>query len=161
MKIVDEKSAGREIVISRVFDAPRELVFRAWTDPVHVARWWGPQGFTNPVCEWPAQPGGKIHVVMRAPHGTDYPMAGEIREVLAPERIILTTGALDARGQLMFEFLHTVDFVAQGKRTVLTVRSRLIRSSPDADQYTNGFKAGMTQSLERLAEHLEGNFARL
>jgi uncharacterized protein YndB with AHSA1/START domain len=141
-----------EIVISRVFDAPRELVFQAWTDPVHLAQWWGPRGFTNPVCEWSARPGAKVHVVMRAPNGTDYPMAGAFREVVAPEKLVFTTGALDAAGQLMFEFLHILEFVAQGDKTKLTLRSRLVATTPGSERYTNGFKAGMSQSWEKLAE---------
>ncbi|HXP75753.1 MAG TPA: SRPBCC domain-containing protein, partial [Stellaceae bacterium] len=57
----------RTVVITRVFDAPRTLVFKAWTDAAHLARWWGPKGFTNPVCEVDARPGGGLRIVMRAP----------------------------------------------------------------------------------------------
>ena len=79
-----EKSriSDREILITRTFDAPRELVFRAWTESSLLARWWGPRGFTNPVCEWDARPGGKIYIVMRAPHGAEFPMGGEVREIV-------------------------------------------------------------------------------
>jgi uncharacterized protein YndB with AHSA1/START domain len=103
-----EDYLGQEFVITREFDAPRELVFKAWTDAKYLAQWWGPRGFTNPVCEWDARPGKAIRVVMRAPNGTDYPMAGEFREVVAPERLVFTSGALDEKGKLLFEFLHTV-----------------------------------------------------
>src|SRR5580658_1247711 len=90
-----EDYTGREFTFTREYDAPRELVFRAWTDPRHVAQWWGPGGFTNPVCEWDARPGNAIHVVMRAPDGTEHGMGGEFREVVAPERLVFTAGALD------------------------------------------------------------------
>src|SRR5665213_1489963 len=86
---------GQEFVITRALAAPRDLVFKAWTDAQHIAQWWGPRGFTNPVCEWKARPGQAIHVVMRAPNGTDYPMGGEFREIVAPERMVFTSGALD------------------------------------------------------------------
>jgi len=152
-KIVEDY-AGREFVITREFDAPRELVFKAWTDPKHLAQWWGPRGFTNPVCEWNAQPGNAIHVVMRAPNGTDYPMGGEFREIVAPERLVFTSGALDERGNFLFEFLHAVAFVERSGKTVLTIRSRVIKTTAGANKYIGGFEAGMTQSLERLAEHL-------
>jgi uncharacterized protein YndB with AHSA1/START domain len=145
---------GQEFVITREFDAPRELVWKAWTDPKHLAQWWGPKGFTNPVCEWDARPGKTIHVVMRAPNGTDYPMGGEFREIVAPERLVFTSGALDGKGKLLFEFLHTVTFVERKSRTTLTVRSRVLNTTADANQYIGGFEAGMTQSLERLAAHL-------
>src|SRR5277367_3819372 len=75
---VTEDYEGREFIITREFAAPRKLVFQAWTDPKHLAQWWGPRGFTNPVCEWDVRPGGKIYDVMRGPNGTDYPLGGGI-----------------------------------------------------------------------------------
>jgi uncharacterized protein YndB with AHSA1/START domain len=152
-----EDYAGREFVITREFDAPRELVFKAWTDSKHLAQWWGPRGFTNPVCEWDARPGHAIHVVMRAPNGADYPMGGEFREIVAPERLVFTSGALDEKGDLLFEFLHIVTFVERGGKTMLTILSRVVKTTAEANKYIGGFEAGMTQSLVRLAEHLATN----
>jgi uncharacterized protein YndB with AHSA1/START domain len=149
---VTEDYAGREFVIPREFDAPRELVFQAWTDPKHLAQWWGPKGFTNPVCEWDARPGNAIHVVMRAPDGTEYPMGGEFREIVAPERLVFTSGAMDEKGNLLFEFLHTVTFIERKGKTALTIRSCVLKTTAEANKYIGGFEAGMTQSLERLAE---------
>jgi uncharacterized protein YndB with AHSA1/START domain len=145
---------GREFTITREFDAPRELVFKAWTDSNQVAQWWGPRGFTNPVCEWDPRPGSAIHVVMRAPNGTDYPMGGEFREIVAPERLVFTSGALDEKGNLLFEFLHTVTFIERSGKTKLTIQSRVVKTTAEANKYIGGFEAGMTQSLGRLAEHL-------
>jgi len=147
-----EDFTGREFIFKREFDAPRELVYRAWTDPKHLARWWGPRGFTNPVCKWDARPGNAIHVVMRAPNGADYPMGGEFLEVSAPDRLVFTAGALDEKGRMMFEFLHTVTFEEWNGKTRLTVRSRVAKTSAEANKFIGGFDAGMTQSLERLAE---------
>ncbi len=147
--------AKQEFLITRVFDAPRKLVFQAWTEPTHLAQWWGPRNFTNPVCELDLRPGGAIRVVMRAPNGVNYPMGGHFREIVAPERLVLTTGALDEKGKLLFEFLHTLSFVEQKGKTTLTVHSRVISKTADADKYIGGFEAGMTQSLERLASLLE------
>jgi uncharacterized protein YndB with AHSA1/START domain len=148
----------REFVITRSFDAPRDLVFKAWTDPKHVQKWWGPRGFTNPVCEWNARPGNAIHVVMRAPNGVDYPMAGEFREIVEPQRLVFTSGALDEKGKLLFEFLHDVTFVEKGGKTTLTIRSRVIKTTDEANKYIGGFEAGMTQSLEKLAEELTNTY---
>lgn len=153
-------AATDEIVITRVFDAPRELVFEAWTNPGHLAHWWGPVGFTNPVCNWDVRAGGKIDHVMRGPDGTDYPMGGEIFEVTPPARLVLNTGARDPQGALMFEFRHVVTFDAQDGKTLLTIRSRLTRASAGSDKYTSGYRAGMTQSLERLAGLVEGTTDR-
>jgi uncharacterized protein YndB with AHSA1/START domain len=146
---------GQEFTITREFAAPRELVFQTWIDAKHVAQWWSPKGFTNPVCEWDARPGGDIYVVMQAPNGVRYPMGGQFREVIAPERLVLTTGALDEQRNLMFELLHTVTFVEQNGQTTLTIRSRVIKTSPGAGKYIGGFEAGMSQSLERLAGRID------
>jgi uncharacterized protein YndB with AHSA1/START domain len=144
---------GKEFVITREYAAPREMVWRACTEAKHLAQWWGPRGFTAPVCEWDAKPGNKIYVVMRAPNGTRYPMGGEFLEVVPPEKLVTTTGALDEKGNLMFEFHHTLTLAEQPDgKTKLTMRSRLANVFvPDAAKYVSGFEAGMTQSLERLA----------
>src|ERR1700678_1250094 len=82
---------GRELVLTRTFDAPRSLVFKAWIDPKHLAQWWGPKGFTNPVCDMDVRPGGAIRIVMRAPDDApaqfrgDHPMTGVFREIVEPE----------------------------------------------------------------------------
>ena len=79
-----ENAGKREVVITRVFDAPRALVFKAWTDPKHIARWWGPMGFTNPICELDARVGGAWRIVMRSPTGIEYPCGGVYREIVRP-----------------------------------------------------------------------------
>ena len=147
-------SEEQELVLTRVFDAPREVVFKAWTDPKRVARWWGPQGFTNPVCELDARPGGAIRIHMRGPDGTVYPMTGVYQEVVEPERIVFTSAALDEKGHPMFEVLTTVTFAEQGGKTKQILRARVIRRTAQAAPYLAGMEAGWTQSLERLAESL-------
>jgi len=149
-----DNCVGKEFTIAREFAAPRELVWRACTDPNHLAQWWGPKGFSNPVCEWDARPGGKIHVVMRGPDGTDYPMGGEVREVVAPEKLVTVTGALDEQGKFLFEILHTMTLAERNGKTTLTMHSRVISATPNAGRYIGGFEMGMTLSLERLSEHL-------
>ena len=153
--VKSESLVGREFIITREYDAPRELVWQACTEARHLARWWGPRGFSAPVCQWDARPGNKIHVVMRAPNGTDYPMGGEFHEVAPPERLVTTTGALDAEGRLLFEIRHTLTLAERHGRTKLTMHSRVVRTTPGAGQYIGGFEAGMTQSLERLADVLK------
>jgi len=149
-----EDFTGRKFVITREFDAPRELVFKAWTDPKHLAQWWGPRGFTNPVCEWDARPGREIYVVMRAPNGARYPMGGEFREVVAPEKLVFTSGALDKKSEMLFEFLHTATFAEENGKTKLTLHSHVTKTTDEANKYIGGFEAGMTQSLEKLVEFL-------
>ena len=83
----------RELTLTRILDAPRELVFKLWTEPHHLAQWWGPHGFTNPVCELDARAGGAIRVHMRAPDGTTFPMGGAFEEIVPPKRLVFTTSA--------------------------------------------------------------------
>src|SRR5437868_2842338 len=77
-------SAEHDFVITRVFDAPRSLVFKAWTDPQHMAQWWGPHGFTIPVCEMDVRPDGAYRIVMRGADGVDYPLKGVYHEIAEP-----------------------------------------------------------------------------
>ena len=144
----------RELVLTRVFDAPRELVFKAWTDPKQVAQWWGPHGFTNPVCDLDVRPGGAIRIHMRGPDGTVYPLTGVYQEVVEPERLVFTSAALDADGNPMFEVLTTVTFAEQGGKTKQIMRARVINTTAQAAPYIAGMEQGWTQSLERLAESL-------
>ncbi|MGB9123853.1 MAG: SRPBCC domain-containing protein, partial [Candidatus Angelobacter sp.] len=76
----------QSLVITRIFDAPPDVVFKAWTDPKQMAQWWGPKNFTNPVCELDVRPGGAWRIVMRAPDGMEYISAGVYSEVVKPER---------------------------------------------------------------------------
>ena len=144
----------QELVLTRVFDAPRELVFKVWTDPKHVARWWGPHRFTNPVCELDLRPGGAILIHMRGPDGTVYPMTGTYQEIVRPERLVFTSAALDANGNPMFEILTTVTFAEEGGKTKQILRARVIKKTAQAAPYLAGMEAGWTQSLERLAAYV-------
>jgi len=149
-----KESSEWDLVLTRVFDAPRELVFRAWTETSHVAQWWGPKGFTNPVCEMDLRAGGKLRIHMRAPDGVVYPMTGVFEEIVAPERLVFVSSALDGDGKSMFDVLNTVSFAEQRGRTELTLRARVINATAQAPQYLKGMQAGWTQSLDRLGEHL-------
>ena len=143
-----------ELVLTRVFDAPRELVWKVWTDPKHVARWWGPHGFTNPVCELDVRPGGALRIHMRGPDGTVYPMTGVYQEIVEPERLVFLSAALDGEGDPLFEVLTTVTFAEQGGKTKQILRARVIKSTAEAAPYLAGMEVGWTQSLERLAQSL-------
>ena len=141
----------RTVSFTRIFDAPRELVFKAWTDPKHLAQWWGPKGFTNPVCEVDARPGGAIWIVMRAPDGAEYPMKGVFREVAPPERLVFSATAVDHDGTRHLEELTTVTFAEHHGRTTLTLRAHAVGFSPQAPFMLQGMEQGWSQSLDRLA----------
>jgi uncharacterized protein YndB with AHSA1/START domain len=144
-------SAQREVTLTRTFDATRRMVFKLWTEPEHMAQWWGPKGFTNPVCELDARPGGAIRIHMRAPDGTVYPMSGTFREVVEPERLVFSAIAEDLEGNPLLEALTTVTFAEHGGKTTVTVHAKAVGIAPLAPQMLDGMQAGWTQSLERLA----------
>jgi len=144
----------REVTITRLVAAPRDLVFRAWTEPAHLARWWGPQGFTNPVCEVDARVGGELRIVMRGPDGTDYPMRGVFREVVAPQRLVFTNFPVDARDRPLMDGLTTVTFAAEGGKTRLTIATRATGLAPVAARMLDGMQAGWTQSIDRLEAYV-------
>jgi|HubBroStandDraft_1064217.scaffolds.fasta_scaffold256833_2 uncharacterized protein YndB with AHSA1/START domain len=146
--------AERELTITRVFDAPRELVFKAWTDAKHLAQWWGPKGFTNPVCDMDARVGGLLRMHMRAPDGTVYPMKGEIRELVAPERLVFSNIAVDAAGRHLLEGLTTVTFIDEGGKTKMTLHTEAVAVVEDAAAYLQGMEAGWTQSIDKLQAFL-------
>jgi uncharacterized protein YndB with AHSA1/START domain len=140
----------REVTITRVFDAPRALVFKAWTDPAQLAQWWGPKGFTNPVCEFDARVGGHLRIHMRAPDGTIYPMKGEIREMTPPERLAFTNIAVDEAGNPVLEGFTSVTFADEGGKTRLTLHTRASAVVEKAVAYLQGMEAGWTMSIDKL-----------
>lgn len=146
-------SDQRTLTLERIIDAPRELVFKAWTDPKQVAQWWGPHHFTNPVCELDVRPGGAILIHMAGPDGTVYPMKGTFDEIIEPERLVMTTGALeDEQGNPQLEDITTVTFAEQEGKTKLTVHAVVTKAAPAAEGALAGMEEGWNQSLDRLAD---------
>ena len=144
----------REVVITRVFDAPRELVFKAWTDPKIMKEWYGPKMFTNSVCELDVRVGGAWHIVMRGPDGVEYPGRGVYREIVKPERLVFTSEATDKDGKVILAGLATVTFAEEGGKTKLTLRVRATAMVDYAVAFLGGMEAGWSQSLDGLAEEL-------
>jgi uncharacterized protein YndB with AHSA1/START domain len=151
-----EAPAQREVTLTRIFDAPVQLVWTAWTDPRHLAQWWGPKNFTNPVCELDLRPGGAIRIHMRAPDGVVYPMTGEFEEIVPPERLVFTSVARDLEDKPLLKGLNTVTFEDVGGKTKVTVHSRAVGLAPIAPQMLAGMEMGWTQSLDKLAGLVEG-----
>lgn len=149
----------RTIVITRVFDAPRELVFKVWTDPRHVAQWWGPQGFTSPLCELDLRIGGVFRVHMLGPDGITYPCRGVFREVTEPERIVYAgeaeEGTVGCGAGLPPGAVVTVTFAERDGKTTVTIHTRLQSAADLEAAVQTGFNSGWASSLDRLAEHLQ------
>lgn len=142
--------SNRELVLRRVFEASRRVVFKAWTEPQRLAQWWGPNGFTNPVCEFDARPDGAIRIDMRGPDGVVYPMTGTVREIVAPDRLTLVCTALDEQRRAVLEVLNTATFTEHAGKTTLTVRARVLAATAEADPYLAGMEQGWSESLDRL-----------
>jgi uncharacterized protein YndB with AHSA1/START domain len=143
------EAAERELVITRVFDAPRSLVFETWTKPEHMMRWWGPKGYTLPFCTMDFRAGGVYRFCMRSPEGRDYWVRGVYREIVEPERIVWT-GGIEEEGKPGPETLMTVTFAEHQGKTRLTVHQTFSFES----DHTRGADQGWTESLVRLAEYL-------
>jgi len=158
MKKQKVEHAAPELELTRVLDAPREQVFRAWTESRRLAAWWGPDGFTNPICEVDARPGGALRIEMHAPDGTVYPMSGEFRAIEQPGRLEFISAALDKKNKPLFEVLTTVTCVGKNGKTTQTLHVRVVKKyAAIADQHLAGMEQGWTQSLQRLARYLETN----
>jgi len=144
----DSETADREIVTTRVFDAPRALVFEAWTNPAHLKHWWGPNGFTTTIQQMEVKPGGRWSFVMHGPDGTDYKNEAVFEEVVKPARLVYehVTGP---------GFRATVLFEEEKGKTKLTLRM-VFKTKAERDSTVERFGAveGAKQTLERLNQYL-------
>jgi uncharacterized protein YndB with AHSA1/START domain len=148
-------TSDREILVSRIFDAPRELVWRAMTDPKHVIHWWGPRGFTTTVQKMDVRPGGEWILTMHGPDGANCSSKSVFKEVIEPEKIVFSHGSGRENGPgTHFVATWSFDVVETGK-TKLTIRM-VFPSAKDRDFTVKEFGAleGANQTLERLSEHL-------
>ncbi len=146
----------RTVVTTRVFDAPRELVFKAWTDPKQMAQWFPPKDFTAPVCELDPRPGGVFRIVMKGPqgepfNGAEFPATGVFREVVPNERLAFT---IEGDGDNPPPILMTGFFEAQGNKTKLTIHQTAETVADYEALLKLGVREGLGQSLEKLDELL-------
>jgi len=141
----------RVLVITRIFDAPRELVWKAWTEPERMVRWLGPRGFISTILEADFRPGGAYRFHMRSSEGTDHWQQGIYREIVKPQRLVSTFVWADAEGKpTRPETLLTVSFAEHGGKTNLTLHQAVFESVTARDLHNGGW----TDSLDRLAEYL-------
>lgn len=155
-------AAKRDLVITRVFDAPRALVWEVWTKPEHLQRWWGPKNFTAPVCRMDFRVGGKFLFCMRSPEGKDYWNTGEFLEIVPPERLVMTDCFADAKGNVVpashygmggdwpLELKITLTFEEQAGKTKMTLRHEGIPSG----KMTEMTDAGWNESFDKFNEVL-------
>jgi len=156
---IEPTSSDRELVVVRTLDAPRALVWKAWTEPEHVAVWWHPEEFECMACEIDLKVGGAFRVTLRAPDGTLYPGNGVFREIVPPERIVYE-GIADERdppgrnpgGAGMPPGARvTVTFGESGGRTEVTVVTRFPSATAGLAAKESGYDTGWSEGLEQLA----------
>jgi uncharacterized protein YndB with AHSA1/START domain len=156
MANASELSSVHELVITRVFKAPRELVFAAWTRPEHLAHWSGPRGFTTPHHAMDLREGGRYRACLRSPEGVDHWVGGTYLEIQPPARLVMTHAWEDEGGQPGPETRITVSFVEEAPgRTRMDFRQTGFTSQASRD----GHESGWSSSFDVLAEHLEGGAA--
>jgi uncharacterized protein YndB with AHSA1/START domain len=144
------QTADRELYIRRVFDAPRAMVFKAWTESAQALHWWGPQGFTITSCAMDVRPGGAFRVSMRSPQGTAHTKRGIYREVVPGERLVFTYAWEDAAGQPGHETVVTVRFADEDGKTRLTLHQAVFESMASRDSHEGGW----TSCMDRFGEYL-------
>jgi uncharacterized protein YndB with AHSA1/START domain len=157
------KTEGSELVLTRVFDAPRERVWKAWTNPEEFKRWWGPKVFTAPVSKMDLRVGGKYLSCMRSPDGKDYWSTGVYREIVPMSKLIFTDSFADEKGNVVpasyygmpgdlpLEFLVTVTFEEVGGKTKMTLRHGGFPTGPQRAMAGQGWN----ESFDKLAAVVE------
>lgn len=158
-----KNQASNEINVERLLNAPREMVFRAWTEPQHVSLWWGPDQWALPECSIDLKKGGEWRYCMRGQEGKQHWVKAVFQEVVPPERLVYEDGLIDADGNDLDGMPHkvvTVTFEDLGAQTRLQVNVHL-ESSADLERLLQlGFSQGFQRTLEQLAAYMENGFAK-
>ena len=150
-------SSDREFVVERSFAAPRELVFKVFSECEHLAHWWGPTDWTLPVCQIDFRPGGVWFYCMRGPGGEEGCGRATYQEIIEPERIVYTDAFADAEGKVqagMPEMVITLTFAEQGGKTKLTSRTQFASAADLKTTLDMGMAEGLNQTWNRLEAYL-------
>jgi uncharacterized protein YndB with AHSA1/START domain len=151
------RKSDREFVMTRVFDAPRELVFRVYTDPETMPQWWGPRYLTTVVEKMDVRPGGLWRCIQRGPDGKEYAFHGEYKEVVSPSKIVST---FEFEGMPGHVVVDTVTFEVVGKKTKVTATSVFLSAEDLDGMIESGMEGGANESWDRLEEVLAAQEAK-
>jgi len=155
--IKSDAGRTRELHLTRTFDAPRALVWKAWTDPKMVAQWWGPRMFDTPLCQVDARSGGLITIHMRGPDGNIYPMKGIFTEVVEPERLVFTSYAMmTPDGDPFLELRNTVTLSEERGKTTLKVDVVVVKATAEAESPLAGMNQGWNEQMDKLVLFVAG-----
>ncbi|MBI3527492.1 MAG: SRPBCC domain-containing protein [Betaproteobacteria bacterium] len=144
------EAQDRVLLFTRVFNAPRDVVFRAWTEPEQLVQWWAPEGFSVAFLEMDIRPGGVWRKCMRSPEGTDYWRRGVYLEVVEPERLVFTYISDDPESDPDHETIVTITFADHGAKTLMTFRQAEFESVAARDSHQGGW----TSCLQRFAAYV-------
>lgn len=151
------KTEGHTFVTERLFDAPRSLVWNVWTTPEHLAQWWGPKGWTLPVCQVDLRPGGVWLYCMRGPDGTESWGRATYREIVEPERLVYEDSFVDAEGnplEGMPELVVTVLFEEADGKTKVISRTDFASAAALEQVLSMGMEEGFAETWDRLEAYL-------
>ena len=143
-------TTDRELRLTRVFDAPRSLVFKVWTEPERIKQWWGPRGAVTLSCEMDFRPGGLWRTRAKGPDGEEFVSHCVFQEIVEPERLVFTFAWEDGDGKPKHETLVTITFVEQDGKTVLTFQQGVFESVASRDEHEEGWRS----AFELLSEYL-------
>lgn len=161
--MANEDKKDSELLITRIFNAPRELVWKAWTEPERVMRWWGPKGFTSPICKIDLRVGGSYLFCMRSPDGEDFWSTGVYRELVPPKRLVCTDSFADKNGNVVpatyygmspdfpLELQVTLTLEEHDDKTKMTLEH--VGIPPGTMMELTG--QGWNESFDKLAEYLQ------
>jgi uncharacterized protein YndB with AHSA1/START domain len=139
------------MMLDRLLNAPRAVVWEAWTNEIHVAKWWGSDGFTNELCIWNVEKDNDFLIRMQSPHGNVFSMVGHFKEIVFNEKLLFTSSALDETGNVLLEILISVEFSEKDEdKTAVKMSFTVISVAPQARAYIGGISEGWSQSLNRL-----------
>jgi uncharacterized protein YndB with AHSA1/START domain len=164
----DVNIRDRELVLTRIFDAPRKLVYKVWTQPEHISKWWGPECFTCPLCEIDLRPGGAYLYVMRSPEGMEFPVKGKFIEIVSNERIVYSDDMFEHQDmwkQMIgksvsnvdfstLQLIITVTFEDHGDKTKFTLVTRFVSNEVRDAMVKMQMADGWAQSLNKFADEL-------
>lgn len=150
MQTTAVRSVEHDLVIERVYAAPRDLLFEVWSQPKHIVNWWGPSGYSLPFCDVDFRIGGRYRICMRSPEGEDHWVSGEYREIDEPKRIVFTWKRENRDGAVWADTIVDVSFETAGDETVFLLR----QSGFDSVEHRDQHRGGWAECLDRLEDYV-------
>jgi uncharacterized protein YndB with AHSA1/START domain len=152
----ESKAHPKDLVIKRIFKAPRALVFEAFTRAEHLVHWWAPKPFTTPKCEVDLRPGGLWRYTFRSPEGITHDCEAVYREVDPPRKFVMESSVPDPQGKPFFLLRQTITLEDRGKETGLVLEFKVLQANPGSEPFLAGMEQGTNGTLDNLVEYLAG-----